>query len=72
MGASDGGLFGTAVETDGELLVTSQSKLCTVCWDTYNGSSGRPFKTSTVPFLPNAGRELILKLPLLIFVRFFV
>lgn len=30
---------------------------------TYNGSSGKPLRTSCVFFLPNAGLELILKLP---------
>lgn len=32
---------------------------------TYNGRSGSPFRTSSVVFLPKAGRELMLKSPLL-------
>ena len=34
----------------------------------YNGSAGNSLSTSSVPFLPKAGRELILKDPLLILV----
>ena len=35
----------------------------------HKGSSGSPFSTSSVAFLPNAGRELMLKAPLLRFVK---
>lgn len=49
-------------------LLTMSSN--SVIEETHKGSSGRPFRTSSVFLRPNAGRELMLKSPLFKFVVF--
>ena len=64
VGTSDGGRVSPIPETCNEWLGQLAFTFPGFEIQTYNGRAGKPFRTSPVPFLPKAGRELMLKEPL--------